>query len=225
MVQVLHVGPGILGGDDLEVRVDVEPGAKAVLVSQSATKILGMETGGGARQRAVLTVRDGADLEYYPGLVIPFAGASYRQVHEVRLEGAARLGIMEIVALGRTARGEISAFRSLSTRLRVWHEGRLIFGDALELTPHVCDPGTRGLLETYRYVGSGFWRWGDGPEAMVARSDLLLACGRTGYGDVYLKGVAEDGERLRVAIRELVSGWRDSRGAAPAYGWLPVPHG
>ncbi len=225
VLQVLHVGPGLLGGDELEVQVHVGPGAKAVLVSQSATKVLRTDRGDGARQRVVLTVQDGAELEYYPGLVIPFAGASYRQVLDVRLEGAARVGMLEVVALGRTARGEASAFRSLSSRLRVWHEGQLVFGDALELTPNLRDPRARGLLETHRYVGSGYWRWGDVPEAMVVRSDLLLACGRTGYGDVYVKGVAADGERLREAVRELVGGWRDWCGAAPSYGRLPVPHG
>ena len=45
LVQVLTLGPGLCAGDAVELDITVEPGARAVVVMQAASRILGMEAG------------------------------------------------------------------------------------------------------------------------------------------------------------------------------------
>jgi len=215
VVQVVHVGPGLLGGDELRVSVCVEAGAGAVVVSQSATKVLGMRLGQRACHRVTLLVHEGGALEYYPGLVIPFAGAELLQDQEVLVEGGGRVGVLDLWAAGRIARGEVGRFRRLSARLHVKIDGRPVYADALELEPITRPVEGWGLLEGHRYLASGYWQWGDVPEDMVQEEGLLLAWGRTAGGGTYLRALARDGLAMREALGRVLQTWRDLWGLPP----------
>ena len=68
------------------IDVTVEAGARAVLVAQSATRLLGMEHGQPASQTVRLRVQAGGQLDSYPGLMIPFPDSSINQRVEIDLE-------------------------------------------------------------------------------------------------------------------------------------------
>ena len=61
LVQVLTLGPGMCGGDRHSIEVTVEPGARAVIIMQSASRLLAMDEGDHARLDVTLTVHVQAD--------------------------------------------------------------------------------------------------------------------------------------------------------------------
>lgn len=75
-VQITNPAGGILGGDVLEVDVDVAPGSSATVLTQAANKAYRGEE---ASQTAVFRIGEGAFLEYLPHHLIPYAGSNYRQ--------------------------------------------------------------------------------------------------------------------------------------------------
>ena len=141
---------GILQGDHLKVRVKVAPGAKAHLTTQSATKIFAMPDGS-ACQETELTVEQGAYLEYLPDQVIPFRAARFSQKTSITVAQDATLVFGEIIAPGRTARGESLAYDCFKSHLSInTSKGFPIYREGFSLTPQSRSPLGRGVLGTGR---------------------------------------------------------------------------
>jgi urease accessory protein len=147
LVQVLSLGPGICAGDAHDIRITVEAGARAVVIMQSASRLLSMPEGTHASQRVTLTVRSGGQLEYYPGLTIPFTDSSFIQNITASVETGGRIGLLESWSTGRSSRGEYLRFRRVSSRTTVTIDGQLAYADALELEPGLHDVQGTGILE------------------------------------------------------------------------------
>lgn len=211
-LQILNVGPGLLAGDEYALDVHLEAGAKVVLINQAATKLHTMEPGMSASQRVTLRVDEQAELEYYPGLTVPFPGSAFKQRLHVQLSPSARFGVLESWATGRIRRGETLRFRQLSSRTRVYVDGVPVYQDALELTPRSHKLAGWGLLEGHAYYASGYWRWTDGPTLEdVTEPNLLAVTGKPPNGHVYLRALAQDSaylsRYLQCTLRALRQHW------------------
>ncbi len=219
LVQILTLGPGLCGGDTFTLNVVVEPGARAVVIMQTASRILGMSDGAVATQSVNLVVGPGAQLEYYPGLTIPFADSCLKQRVTVTADPESRVGILEIWAMGRTTRNEYLRFRRLSSRTVVSIDDRPVFADALEIEPRMS-ASTTGVLENNHYVASGFWH-GVSTDAALGpvRSQGLIAFDRcaTSREQVFLRTLARDGYDIANTAQSAV----DTINAA--WGLAPIP--
>jgi urease accessory protein len=213
LVQVLALGPGLCAGDCYTIDVTVQAGARAVVIAQSATRVLGMLEPGEARQNVRLTVAAGGQLEYYPGLTIPFAGSSLIQRLDAHVEDGARLGIVESCSTGRASRGEHLRFRRVSTRTTVSVNGVATYADALELEPSAANVAGAGILEGYRYVASGVWYGAtlERDDRAAPAAGVLTAMGQSNPDQVYLRALAMDGwamgEALQAAVGRVNTGW------------------
>ncbi len=107
---LLHTAGGLVGGDQLRVRADLESGSRALLTSVAAQKVYGSvgrsrqrPEGSWAQQHLRFQLAAGSDLEWLPQELVLYADGLYSQQLEVELaDGASFLGA-EIVRLGRTA--------------------------------------------------------------------------------------------------------------------------
>jgi urease accessory protein len=216
LLQIVHVAPGLMGGDEYRLDVTVEPGARVVLTGTSATRVHPARPGGRAAQHIRFTVMDGGTLEYYPGLTIPFAGAEFVQTLDVVLAPGAKFGLLEQWAMGRIGRGECLAFRRLSSRTGIVMGGAPCYRDALELCPSETSPAGWGVLEGRRYVASGYWHWDAAPaQPDVVQDELLLVSGVPARGHRYLRCLAHDGVAMRGALRAFLTTQRAAWGLAP----------
>lgn len=129
-VVLTNPGGGTLGGDRLELTVEVGPGARATVCTQGATKVY---RGAEAVQRTCVRIGDGGVLEHVPHHVIPFAGSRWRQETVVGLAPDARLLAWEAFAAGRMARGERFAYAGLASRTLVLRDGAPVAVDGCEL--------------------------------------------------------------------------------------------
>ena len=212
LVQVLTLGPGFCAGDHYALDVTVEPGARAVVIMQAASRVLGMTGESHASQSVNLTVHSGGQLEYYPGLTIPFADSSFVQRVHVAAAAHARVGILEAWSMGRSSRGEHLRFRQLSSRTTVAIDGAPVYADAIELEPAATAVAATGLLENYRYTASGFWL-GASPDLAGVPSveGTLMAFGHTAPEHVYLRALAMDGyamgRLLQSAVDRINAAW------------------
>ncbi|MBW4473330.1 MAG: urease accessory protein UreD [Stenomitos rutilans HA7619-LM2] len=119
---ILHTAGGIVGGDRLDLDIQLQPQTNALITTASAGKIY-RTNGQEARQRTRVEVSAGACLEWFPQETIVFDQALYRQAMHVELAaGATWLG-WEITRFGRSARGEQFLQGDWRSHTEIWQEG------------------------------------------------------------------------------------------------------
>jgi urease accessory protein len=124
-------GGGLVGGDAIRLAVDVDPGAMALISTQSSTKAYRAAQGTSTRLDAL--VGNGGLLVVSPDPVVCFSGSTYRQAQHVDLSGTGALVLVDWLSSGRRAIGERWAFDLYSSRTTVRVDGRAIFYDGLTL--------------------------------------------------------------------------------------------
>ncbi|MDX5363918.1 MAG: urease accessory protein UreD [Pseudazoarcus pumilus] len=116
---VLHPPAGIVGGDTLDIAVQVGAGAHALLTTPGAGKWY-RSAGAPATLRQSLRVEDGAVCEWLPQETLVFDGAIGDQSTHIELAPHARFIGSEMLCFGRTASGErfTQGQFSMCTRIR-----------------------------------------------------------------------------------------------------------
>jgi urease accessory protein len=207
VLQLLHVGPGVMAGDHLELDVRVGAGARVVLIAQSAAKLHAMDDAGHAEAHVRLRVAAGGRLEYHPGLTIPYARSSFTQRLDVDLEQGARFLHLERWSAGRIARGERHAYRRVSSRVRVSVDGVSVYRDALELEGARGD--AIGVFEGHAYLASGV-HVGEPHHAtpVGAAERAMEGVYAFGPGRSALRALAHDGVDLARSVARQANAWR-----------------
>lgn len=100
-VHLVSAAGGPLGGDELALDIEVQPGALLRLHSVAATVAL-PGRGGWSSLRVRAVVAAGARLEWLPEPTVVSDGASHRSRIEVQLEDGAQLLLRDELVLGRT---------------------------------------------------------------------------------------------------------------------------
>ena len=123
---------GLVGGDQLEVRVSSRKGTAGRVLAQAAEKIY-RSTGADSRIGIRLQAETDSWLEWLPQETILFDASRLRRSTEIRAVPGARLLCGEMVVLGRTAMGERMCRGLLHEAWDVYWDDRLVWSDALHL--------------------------------------------------------------------------------------------
>lgn len=215
LVQVISAAPGLFSGDRYEIAVEVQPGAKVILLTPAATKIHSMPDGGFAEQHIEASVASGASLEIYPTLSIPFPESDFVQQVQVALGAEARFGWMDPWSFGRISSGERYRFRRIATRLRIDRAGKPLYRDAMELVPDDGDVGAVGLLEGASHAVAGCWFGPSEPWTPEGDLDAGLVLGTLGDDGLYARGVFQQGAAFRRALDQIHAGIAEAWALAP----------
>jgi urease accessory protein len=123
-VYILHPPGGVVGGDGLDLGVEVASGASALLTTPAATKLY-RSAGEAAVIQQTLRVASGGSLEWLPQETIAFSAAQAELCTRIDLEaGAVFLG-WEILCLGRPASAERFEAGQLRQRIELRRAGKL----------------------------------------------------------------------------------------------------
>lgn len=215
LLQLLNVGPGILANDRFHLHIKLEPGAKVVLLNQSATKLHRMQAGEKATQAILIDVAVGAELEYYPGLSIPFRMTHFEQRIRVNLQTGAKFAFLERWAMGRIASSERFVFEVLSSQLKLYQDEQLHYADALDLAGGTARLGS---TDDFNYLATGLWYWDQPPSSKQATlrglnlNDDAFFCEAFDDGSAYVRALANDGLTLNKQIDQFISTWREQIG-------------
>ncbi len=116
---VVHPPGGVVGGDQLNIQVEVEPNASCLITTPGAAKWYRTEQHA-SKQQIELVVGAGARLEWLPQENIIFDGAQTQWRTDVMCAASARAIGIEVVMLGRAARGERFASGQLSNEFNLY---------------------------------------------------------------------------------------------------------
>lgn len=99
---LVHPPGGVAGGDDLDITVNVQTGAHALITTPAATRFY-KTSGDAATQRTVVKMEDGARLEWLPLENIAYSGCLAENKLQLELAPTAELIGWDITALGLPA--------------------------------------------------------------------------------------------------------------------------
>ncbi len=206
-------GGGLLGGDALHLRLEVGPGAAAVVATQASTKVYRSDERASQQLRASL----GSDslLVLLPDPVACFAGSRYAQDQEIRLSAGAGLVLVDWLTAGRIAYGERWRFTDYTSRTRIWRGDRLIVHDALRLSDAGGDLARRmdrfdcvalvvllgpALRPTAARLAGAL-----GSAPLARRADLLISAAPIEDEGAMLRIAGRSAEQVGAALRQHLS--------------------
>jgi urease accessory protein len=129
---IVNTAGGIAGGDQFDIAVAAEEGARLTITTAAAEKVY-RTLGPAAAVDLRLTVHAGGTLCWLPQETILFDRARLRRTIEVDVAHGGSLVLAEAVVFGRTAMGEAVEQGGLFDRWRVRCDGRLRFAETVRL--------------------------------------------------------------------------------------------
>ena len=121
-VYILHPPGGVVGGDHLNIYVDVNSKAHALITTPAAGKFY-RSVGPVAKLEQNIKVASKGVLEWFPSENIIFSGARAQIQTKVELAHDSHFIGWEISCLGRPASDEIFSQGELDQRFEVWRDG------------------------------------------------------------------------------------------------------
>lgn len=124
-VYLLHPPGGVVGGDSLDLQVDLESAANALLTTPGATKFY--KSGGfTALIDQQFNVQQNAALEYLPQENIYFPGALVNARTTLQVEPDSHAIVWEKHCFGRPVNHEFFATGQVITEFKVYRQGKLL---------------------------------------------------------------------------------------------------
>lgn len=214
---LVHPPGGVVGGDRLEVDVDVQAGAHALITTPGATRLYRSE-GAAAEQHVSLRVARGARLEWLPLETIAYSGCIARSLVTMALEDGAECIGWDMLALGLPAarqpfeRGEYTQHIEWPGR---WLEhARIAAADTALLDGPTGWAGQR-VLATLWFARGGAWPAAE-QEALLEAARAVLAgqaCGGATApqpGLIVLRLLAAGAEPALHVLAAVRAAWRNA---------------
>lgn len=133
-VQVVNPTAGMLEGDCMTMHVQAGPGARLCVTTPAASRAFKVAGAGRVSLTQQLSVAAGAWLEYAPEPLYPHAGADYFQRTVLALESGAEACVVDSLAPGRAARGELWEWKRLCNQLEVSRNRIPLLRERLDMT-------------------------------------------------------------------------------------------
>jgi urease accessory protein len=147
---------GVLQGDRNRIEIDLAPGARAHVTTQSATRIQEMDANH-ATQTQTIRLGAGSYLEYIPHPVIPHRGSRFAQETLIEIDSTATLIYSEVLMPGRKhyGAGEIFAYDLFSSLVRATGpDGRLLFTEKFVIEPDRAPVDRLGIMGPFHVFGN-----------------------------------------------------------------------
>lgn len=215
---LLHPPGGLVGGDRVQVEVELGPGAHALVTTPGAAKLY-RSAGPAATVQQTLQLAPTATLEWLPQENILFRDARAAMRTEVRLADDSRFFGWELHCLGRPASGEVFDRGQADLRLALYRGGRPLLVERLSVGPDRRLGGAAGL-RGYPVTGTLLATPADTEHLALARqvldaADSGPAAATLVDGILVTRCLGNDSGKLGELLRAI---WRRLRGP-----WIGLP--
>lgn len=208
-VVFLNTAGGLTGGDRMRIGAVLGAGARATLTTQTAERVYA-SSGGAARFDVDLVAGPGAELHWLPQETIVFQDGALDRRTTIRLEGDARLLMVETVVLGRAAMGETLTRLSLADTRTITRDGAPLLIEPLRLGADVLarrSPATLGearALSTIVLAARGA-EDALGPVRSLLSEEGTEAAATAWDGRLIVRATSPDGWPLRRLVARVLS--------------------
>lgn len=213
---LVHPPGGLVGGDRLDIDLDVQPGAHLLVTTPAATRFY-RSNAGEAAQVVQARVAAGARLEWLPQETLAYPACDARNEVRLSLAPGASLFASEVLGLGLPAAGEPYATGRLLQHLEV--DGLWLDRGRLDAADHALLDGPCGLAG-HRVLGTLAYAQtralGEAPSLLDDARALLDRVPRAGVTHLAMPGGAvllarvlgDEVEAVTEALRQVRALWR-----------------
>ncbi len=138
-VQLIHLGPGVIDGDDYEQRLTLGSGAMAVVGFQSYAKLLPGAVG--ATQRTIITLGSESYLTMRPNVVIPYSHCTYTSVTDMYVEDGARAIVADVLTAESSQGATNLDCNLVSLTTRLFRADGFVLRDCIQIGRHSLSRG------------------------------------------------------------------------------------
>lgn len=168
-LMLMSSSPGILDGDDYQLKIKVDEGCHLQLQSQSYQRLFNMKKG--ATQCMEVDVQKNASFVYIPHPTVPHEQAVFTARNKISLQHNSRLIWGEILTCGRKLNGEQFCFAKYHSITDIYLNNRLLIKENLLVQPALVNVHGIGQWEGHSHKAS-LIIW-DSTEAITAVYDNL----------------------------------------------------
>lgn len=178
---LVHPPGGLVGGDRLDIDIDVAPGAHLLVTTPAATRFY-RSIAGEAAQGVTARVGEGARLEWVPQETLAYPACMGRNEVRLSLAPGASLFATEVLGLGLPAAGQLFDMGRLLQHLEI--EGQWLDRGWLDAADTALLDGPCGLAG-HRVLGTLAYA----QTSVLADAEAMLADSREWLVDQPLSGV------------------------------------
>jgi urease accessory protein len=174
---IVHPPGGIVGGDRLEVDVELEPGTQALITTPGATRFY-RSAGPEASQQVALRLADGARLEWLPMESIAYRGCRALNALRLDLAPSAQCLGWDLLALGLPAAEQAFDAGSFAQSIELtgaWLERGVIDAADRRLLASPLGLGGHGVLATAWFAAGQAWPTAQREALLEAARDAVPA--------------------------------------------------
>jgi urease accessory protein len=151
-LMLMSSSPGILDGDELEMKVKLQENTTLHLQTQSYQRLFNMKKG--ASQIMEVRMDKGSSFSYLPQPTVPHKDSNFTAANNIYLSESCSLVWGEVITCGRKLNGEAFAFSKFHSITRIFLNGRLVVKENLLIEPSNINVHAVGQLEGYTHQAS-----------------------------------------------------------------------
>ena len=149
---LMSSSPGILDGDEYEIKIELEKGCSLQLHTQAYQRLFNMKQG--ASQQMDVHIANNAFFCFLPHPSVPHEQASFITRSNFYLNGNSSLLFGELLTCGRKLNGELFLFSKYHSITHVYINNKLVIKENLLMQPSLINVHTIGQLEGYTHQAS-----------------------------------------------------------------------
>ncbi|MGG9970713.1 urease accessory protein UreD [Ferruginibacter sp. SUN002] len=151
-LMLMSSSPGILDGDEYNLKISVEENASLQLFTQSYQRLFNMKQG--AIQKTDIHLADNAAFCFLPHPAVPQKQSNFTSINKIYLSNNNSLIFGEILTCGRKLNGEIFRFSKYHSLTEIYLNNKLVVKENLLIEPSTININAIGQLEGHTHQGS-----------------------------------------------------------------------
>jgi len=151
-LMLMSSSPGILDGDDYQIKIELDESCSLQLHTQSYQRLFNMKAG--AVQNIEVFLKDNASFTYLPHPTVPHLESVFTAKNKIHIGKNCRLIWGEILTCGRKLNGEIFSLSKYHNLTEIYFNKKLVIKENLLIQPTLSDPALTGQMEGYTHQAS-----------------------------------------------------------------------
>jgi urease accessory protein len=154
-LMLMSSSPGILDGDEYNIKIEVEKDASLQLHTQAYQRLFNMKLG--AVQQMNVHLADGASFTYLPHPSVPHEQSIFTSRNNFYLGNNCQMIFGEILTCGRKLNGELFLFSRYHSVTNIYINNKLMIKENLLMQPALVNVHAIGQLEGFTHQASMLW--------------------------------------------------------------------
>lgn len=151
-LMLMTSSPGILDGDEYEIKIEIAEGASLQLKTQSYQRLFGMKKG--ASQRMTVFMNPFSSFCFLPHPSVPHKSSDFIALNRIYLSQGCKLIWGEVLTCGRKLSGEEFEFFRYQNLTEIFLNERLVVKENLLIKPSIINVKAIGQFENYSHQAS-----------------------------------------------------------------------